>query len=53
MHTFRIKFWGRKIGSIGKLCRFSEVVMVESPESAKLKLYADYEHIIRLTIGKI
>jgi hypothetical protein len=45
---FTLRFWGRKRGAIG-ICYFiTAVVFAESLESAKLSLYDDYEHIMKL-----
>jgi len=48
---FRAKFVGRKRCAIGKVYRFSVVVEAKDEETARLKLYDDYEHISDLKIS--
>jgi hypothetical protein len=45
---FTFRFWGRRRGAIG-ICYFiTAVVFANDLESAKLALYNDYEHIMKL-----
>ena len=51
MNKYKIKFVGRKLGAIGICCKYEVVVESQDPESAKLKLYDNFEHIT--IIGEI
>ena len=43
--TFRILFYGKLLGAIGKLQLFRRVVTAPSQEIALLSLYTTHEHI--------
>ena len=44
-NTYKIKFIGRLVGSIGATFKISETVVAENLKAAKLKLCEQYEHI--------
>jgi len=51
MNTYKLNFTGRKINAIGKKSNFTEIVTAENAETAKLKLYDNYEHIQVLKVN--
>ncbi len=40
-----IEFNAKRVGAIGRSCRFSVLVEAPDPDTARMKLYEDYEHI--------
>jgi hypothetical protein len=51
MKTYKIKFLGVTIGSIGHQRTFAETVQGENFYEAKLKLYDTHEHIMVLEVN--
>ncbi len=51
METYKFKFLGVKIGSIGKRIKFTKAIEAENIHEAKLKLYDTHEHIYILSVN--
>lgn len=53
MKTYRISFYGRKLGAIGVCYGMVKVVQAASPEDALKVLYEDYEHVAIYDITEV
>jgi hypothetical protein len=51
MKTYKFKFLGVAIGSIGKRIKFTKTIQAENIQDAKLKLYDTHEHIFILSVN--
>jgi len=51
MKKYKFTFQGKKIGSIGKLQKFTITTEAENFDAAKLKLYDTHEHIHILKVN--
>ena len=52
VYNYKIKFSGRKIGSIGKFDNYKTEIKALSQKEAVEKLYTQFEHIRLITIIK-
>jgi hypothetical protein len=50
MRTYKFRFSGRLIGSIGKIGVVTCVVTGESQEDAMMKLYERYDHVTVISV---
>lgn len=53
MKTYKIQFFGRRIGALGVSSWHTVTVAAETPEAARLKLYDTHEHIERCIIAEV
>jgi hypothetical protein len=51
MKTYKFKFSGVTIGSIGKQQKITKTIQAENIHEAKLKLYDTHEHIFILSVN--